>query len=443
MIEAIVLKALSKRRDDRYQSAGELERDIGNYLAGLPTIAAGQKVLKRRGRDRWLAVALVAALLAIVGAVTWTIALRHGRHGESSGQVASAAAPVAAIAPSTNPAAPPAVAVPPAATSVAAPSTLATHLDSEGHRVVDLMPLIDPNRSLESGGRYFWERAGSELKVKDTTTLSIPYDPPEEYDFSVEFKFTQNPNYIAQSLSHGDRQFRLVLPNDPDALPGFDVDGEPSGGFLDNPSVAPKHVPILAGNHHVSVVRVRNNGVSTYLDGKLIVQYGPSYAGIGSSINHHIFHGKLGIEYAAFFKESTFYKIEVAEISGTGHLVPPAADDPNLAQVYTAPNQTRERPRAGKSPFRRTESTWWRTGGIVTEWDRSSGKMLRHHGPAAPHNHFLGASVSRDGHVNVLVRGPAGTCPGDWKRRARSGHGKRRPARCGLFSRRKPPGVSA
>jgi serine/threonine protein kinase len=38
-IEAIVLKALEKKPEDRYQSAGEFARDIGNYLSGLPTFA--------------------------------------------------------------------------------------------------------------------------------------------------------------------------------------------------------------------------------------------------------------------------------------------------------------------------------------------------------------------------------------------------------------------
>ena len=37
VIEAIVLKSLAKKPLERYQSAGELARDIGNYLSGLPT----------------------------------------------------------------------------------------------------------------------------------------------------------------------------------------------------------------------------------------------------------------------------------------------------------------------------------------------------------------------------------------------------------------------
>ncbi len=36
-IEKIVLKALAKPREDRYQNAGEMQRDIANYLLGRPT----------------------------------------------------------------------------------------------------------------------------------------------------------------------------------------------------------------------------------------------------------------------------------------------------------------------------------------------------------------------------------------------------------------------
>jgi serine/threonine protein kinase len=43
-MEAIILKALRKRPIDRYQHAGEFERDIACYLAGKPSVAGAEKV---------------------------------------------------------------------------------------------------------------------------------------------------------------------------------------------------------------------------------------------------------------------------------------------------------------------------------------------------------------------------------------------------------------
>src|SRR6185436_9361281 len=41
VIEAIVLKALAKERDHRYQTAEELSHDIIEYLGGRPTSVSG------------------------------------------------------------------------------------------------------------------------------------------------------------------------------------------------------------------------------------------------------------------------------------------------------------------------------------------------------------------------------------------------------------------
>jgi len=63
-LDAIVLKALAKKREDRYQSAGELSKDIARYLAGGEIDA--RRPQKRHRQRRWAATVL---LLAAVGAV--------------------------------------------------------------------------------------------------------------------------------------------------------------------------------------------------------------------------------------------------------------------------------------------------------------------------------------------------------------------------------------
>jgi hypothetical protein len=70
-IEMIVLKALAKEKTRRYQSAGELQRDIENYLGGNAIEAkrdsAWYVLRKLAGRHRYSASVLGALALAIMG----------------------------------------------------------------------------------------------------------------------------------------------------------------------------------------------------------------------------------------------------------------------------------------------------------------------------------------------------------------------------------------
>jgi serine/threonine protein kinase/Leucine-rich repeat (LRR) protein len=108
-VEAIVMKALSKSPQERYQSAGDLARDIGNYLSGLPTIAAGVATLKRERRGRRIravAIAGVALLACCLGAILmWNYLPQRGD-----------TPPVAGTAPAVNPTTP---STPPAAAASA------------------------------------------------------------------------------------------------------------------------------------------------------------------------------------------------------------------------------------------------------------------------------------------------------------------------------------
>jgi hypothetical protein len=68
-IDTIVLKCLSKERERRYQTAGELARDIGHYLAGEPIEAkrdSGWYVLRKHVRRHRIPVAVGAAFLLLI-----------------------------------------------------------------------------------------------------------------------------------------------------------------------------------------------------------------------------------------------------------------------------------------------------------------------------------------------------------------------------------------
>jgi serine/threonine protein kinase/Tfp pilus assembly protein PilF len=82
-VETIVLKCLSKERERRYQTAGELARDVGHYLAGEPIAAkrdSGWYVLRKTLRRHRLPVTATAVILVVLAASAITLSvMRSGQ----------------------------------------------------------------------------------------------------------------------------------------------------------------------------------------------------------------------------------------------------------------------------------------------------------------------------------------------------------------------------
>lgn len=85
-VETIILKALSKERERRYQNAGELGRDIRNYLSGSPIEAKRDSVLylmrKSVTQHRVLAAAIVAVSASVV--IGFVVSFTYWRQAESA-----------------------------------------------------------------------------------------------------------------------------------------------------------------------------------------------------------------------------------------------------------------------------------------------------------------------------------------------------------------------
>lgn len=99
-IETIVLKCLAKPRDRRYQSAGELARDLRRYLNGQPIEAkrdsVGYMVSKTLRRYRVAAAVAAAFLLLLVGfAIAMTYAYRSEAEQRKRADASATAAEVA------------------------------------------------------------------------------------------------------------------------------------------------------------------------------------------------------------------------------------------------------------------------------------------------------------------------------------------------------------
>jgi hypothetical protein len=89
-LETIVLKAIAKPRESRYQTAGELAEDLRRYLDGRPTLARRPTVLDRFGK--WshrhaslLAAVAVVLLVTLVGtAISATLVYRQKQRTEQA-----------------------------------------------------------------------------------------------------------------------------------------------------------------------------------------------------------------------------------------------------------------------------------------------------------------------------------------------------------------------
>ncbi|MEM7312822.1 MAG: serine/threonine-protein kinase, partial [Planctomycetota bacterium] len=90
-IATILLKALKKKRDERYQNAGDLGRDIRRYLAGDPIEAKGDSLLywlrKQFARHK-IAVAVASAFTSVV-LIGLFVSIYYWQTAEAARQVAS------------------------------------------------------------------------------------------------------------------------------------------------------------------------------------------------------------------------------------------------------------------------------------------------------------------------------------------------------------------
>ena len=80
-IETIILKSLAKDRERRYQSAGELARDVRHYLAGEPIDAkrdSGWYVLRKTMRRYRLAIGVAAAFVLLLSASAIALLFMYG-----------------------------------------------------------------------------------------------------------------------------------------------------------------------------------------------------------------------------------------------------------------------------------------------------------------------------------------------------------------------------
>jgi hypothetical protein len=168
-----------------------------------------------------------------------------------------------------------------------------------GHRPINLLALIDPDKHNLGGN---WRKENGEL-ISDHSTRAkvyIPYKPPAEYDFKIEFTRLGIDNCVTQMFTHK-KSAALILGGWKGTASGFQQLG---GKSANSNSTTVLGIKWQAGKRHTSIVKVRKDGIEAWLDGERICVYATDGSdlfnrdwpineaslGVGSEVSPTVFH---------------------------------------------------------------------------------------------------------------------------------------------------------
>ena len=192
-------------------------------------------------------------------------------------------------------------------------------------RVVDLLALLDLKRDVLAGE---WTRDVDGLTVKqskdhqNTPRIQLPYQPPEEYDFEIEFTPKSGNGTVEQILSSQSRSFVWLLNSVLSAgtKAGFEtIDGTTLTDRKDGTVMKPK---LLENDpmRYRSRVEVRKGSVRGFLNDERLVDWGGQFTRLDIN-KRDALRDSLHLGLSANDRSVTFHKIEVREVTGTGKVM--------------------------------------------------------------------------------------------------------------------------
>ncbi len=193
---------------------------------------------------------------------------------------------------------------------------------------VDLLALVDVKRDALAGE---WTREANSLKVKQAGStsnvprLQLPYQPPEEYDFEIEFTQGNGNGTVEQLLSAQSRSFAWVLNFvlKDGVKAGFEtLDGMNLVNRKDASIMRPK--PLDPGRRYRSRVEVRKGKLRAFLDDELLVEWSGDVQRL-DIVPRNALRNTQHLGLAANDRGVLFHKVTVREVSGSGKLTVGAA----------------------------------------------------------------------------------------------------------------------
>jgi len=187
--------------------------------------------------------------------------------------------------------------------------------------VLNLLPMVDVQRD---GGVGNWKRVADGVACENpagANVLQLPYEPPEEYDFEIEFTTTGDGKNVNQYVAANGQMFAWKLNSHGVSPPlyGFELlDGKFAKDFKEAATQIPD--AIKDGQRYRSTVEVRRGSLRTLLDGKELVKWTGDFKRLSMENSTPMKHpGRLGV--GSWRRPVTFHSVTVREVSGTGKLL--------------------------------------------------------------------------------------------------------------------------
>ncbi len=197
-------------------------------------------------------------------------------------------------------------AAPLAANVVTVPQALAAP------RTINLLPMIDLKTCVVNGE---WKLDKGELLTDKTAyaKVQIPYQPPAEYDFKISFTVLEPYADVTQICSKNDRQFCWKMGVD-NKFCAFEQIG---GVGHDNDTQRVRPNLFRAGERHESVVRVRNDGVTSLLDGVEVSSFKTNFNDVSLFAFYRLYDNRI-LGLGSWCTVVRFHSVELLELTGSG-----------------------------------------------------------------------------------------------------------------------------
>lgn len=213
---------------------------------------------------------------------------------------------------------PPTAAIKPAPATVAPPAEPPIKAATPAAGSIDLLPRVDLKRAAIKGEWSMTPEGLALASPPDFAALALPYEPPEEYDFEVEFTPSadgKNPNLY---LSAGGASFAWKLDAYRTGIHGFDLlDGKMMPARTEALVAASLHIE--TGRRYSTRVEVRRDGLRGFLDGTELVHWTGDFKRLSMEPGNRLRHERaLGV--GSFARAVLFQRIAVREVTGKGRL---------------------------------------------------------------------------------------------------------------------------